>query len=111
MRLIEKATGQVIAVGVLSINENGAHGSNFMLSGDFLETHELVAYENIVSDEQKSLEVRAERNTKLTASDWTQGKDIPDNVSSSWAVYRQALRDITSQAGFPWSVQWPTQPE
>ena len=55
--------------------------------------------------------VRAERNAKLAASDWTQGKDIPDNVSSTWAAYRQALRDITAQAEFPWGVQWPTQPE
>ena len=56
-------------------------------------------------------QVRAERNGKLAASDWTQGKDIPDSVSDNWAVYRQALRDITVQAEFPWGVQWPTQPE
>jgi hypothetical protein len=61
--------------------------------------------------EQKAASVRAERNAKLAASDWTQGKDIPDNVSSAWATYRQALRDVPSQTGFPWSVQWPTQPE
>jgi hypothetical protein len=29
----------------------------------------------------------------------------------AWATYRQALRDVPSQAGFPWEVQWPTQPE
>lgn len=55
--------------------------------------------------------VRSERNTKLAETDWTQAKDIADNISSAWAPYRQALRDITSQAGFPWEVQWPTQPE
>lgn len=62
-------------------------------------------------DASKASEVRADRNTKLAASDWTQGKDIPDNISSAWATYRQALRDVPSQAGFPWTVQWPTQPE
>jgi hypothetical protein len=64
-----------------------------------------------IPDEEKAGQVRAERNTKLAATDWTQGKDIPDNVSSKWAAYRQALREITAQAGFPWGVQWPTQPE
>jgi hypothetical protein len=64
-----------------------------------------------IPDEEVAGQVRAARNEKLAASDWTQGKDIPDNVSSAWAVYRQALRDVPSQTGFPWSVQWPTQPE
>jgi hypothetical protein len=64
-----------------------------------------------IPDEEVAGQVRAARNEKLAATDWTQGKDIPDNVSSAWATYRQALRDITVQAGFPWGVQWPTQPE
>jgi hypothetical protein len=64
-----------------------------------------------IPDSEQAEKVRIERNAKLAASDWTQGKDIPDNVSSAWAAYRQALRDITVQAGFPWGVQWPTQPE
>lgn len=56
-------------------------------------------------------QVRAQRNTLLAQSDWTQGKDIPDELSSVWASYRQALRDITAQEGFPSDVQFPTQPE
>ena len=64
-----------------------------------------------IPDDEKAGQVRAERNSKLKDSDWTQGKDIPDNVSSPWATYRQALRDITAQSEFPWGVQWPTQPE
>lgn len=59
----------------------------------------------------KAAEVRSERNRRLSESDWTQGKDIPDSVSSAWAVYRQALRDIPTQSGFPWEVNWPAQPE
>lgn len=55
--------------------------------------------------------VRADRDQRLKDSDWTQGKDIPDNISNVWATYRQALRDVPQQAGFPWDVQWPTQPE
>jgi hypothetical protein len=62
-------------------------------------------------DAEQAKSVRAARIEKLKDSDWTQGKDIPDNVSSTWAAYRQALRDVPAQAGFPWEVTWPTQPE
>ena len=55
--------------------------------------------------------VRAQRNRLLADCDWTQGKDIPDNISTAWATYRQALRDVPAQANFPWEVTWPTQPE
>ena len=64
-----------------------------------------------INTANKAGQVRSDRNKKLTSSDWTQGKDIPDNISSAWATYRQALRDVPSQAGFPWDIQWPTQPE
>ena len=64
-----------------------------------------------IPDEEKAGQVRAERNDKLAQSDWTQGKDIADNISNAWATYRQALRDIPAQDGFPWNVTWPTQPE
>ena len=62
-------------------------------------------------EEGQASSVRGQRDSLLVQSDWTQGKDIPDNVSSTWAVYRQALRDIPGQAGFPWVIEWPTQPE
>jgi nitrate reductase alpha subunit len=54
--------------------------------------------------------IRAERNAKLSSSDWTQVADAPVD-KQAWATYRQALRDITTQTSFPWDVQWPTQPE
>lgn len=58
----------------------------------------------------QAAQVRAERNSKLAASDWTQGKDIADAVSTPWATYRQALRDVTAQDGFPWAIIWPEMP-
>jgi hypothetical protein len=61
-------------------------------------------------DAEQAKNMRTTRNAKLAASDWTQGKDIPDSVSTPWATYRQALRDITTQSGFPWEVTWPTEP-
>ena len=54
-------------------------------------------------------EVRAQRNSLLQQSDWTQVADAPVN-QAAWATYRQALRDITMQSGFPENVIWPTPP-
>jgi len=60
-------------------------------------------------DAEQAKSVRDSRNTKLTESDWTQVADAPVD-KAAWATYRQALRDITAQAGFPWTIDWPTQP-
>ena len=54
-------------------------------------------------------QVRAERDALLAACDWTQVADAPVNPAA-WAVYRQALRDVTTQAGFPLNVTWPEPP-
>ena len=54
--------------------------------------------------------VRAKRQSLLTASDWTQLPDVPLETKAAWATYRQALRDITDQAGFPFDVVWPVAP-
>ena len=53
--------------------------------------------------------IRTQRNQLLTASDWTQVPDAPVD-QAAWAVYRQALRDITTQEGFPEAVTWPVKP-
>lgn len=53
--------------------------------------------------------VRSERNIRLAACDWTQLPDAPVD-HAVWAGYRQNLRDISSQPGFPWEVVWPSQP-
>ena len=60
-------------------------------------------------DARQAESVRADRNAKLTASDWTQVADAPVD-KAAWATYRQALRDLTAQPGFPWSVDWPVAP-
>ena len=56
--------------------------------------------------------VRSERDKLLSASDWTQSPDSPlsDDEKSSWATYRQELRDVTEQAGFPTDINWPSAP-
>jgi len=60
-------------------------------------------------DANQAKSVRDERNRKLTASDWTQVADAPGD-QAAWATYRQALRDMPNQEGFPWEVTWPEEP-
>ena len=52
---------------------------------------------------------RAERNRVLSRTDYTQCLDFPgtDSERASYAAFRQALRDVPEQAGFPWNVVWP----
>jgi len=54
--------------------------------------------------------VRAQRNNLISSCDWTQVLDAPVD-QAAWAQYRQALRDIPQQDGFPENVIWPTKPE
>jgi hypothetical protein len=61
------------------------------------------------ADDRAAAEIRTERDAKLTESDWTQVADAPVD-QAAWATYRQALRDIPDQAGFPNEVNWPTAP-
>jgi hypothetical protein len=62
-----------------------------------------------MKDAEQATNVRRTRTEKLKDSDWTQIADsTADKVA--WAAHRQALRDITSQAGFPWTIDWPEQP-
>ena len=59
---------------------------------------------NLASD------VRETRSSLLAQTDWTQVADAPVD-KAVWATYRQALRDITKQSGFPTNVTWPIKPE
>lgn len=56
-------------------------------------------------------EVRAERKRRLSATDWTQLPDVPLATKKQWAMYRQALRDLPEQFGFPTEVVWPETPQ
>lgn len=58
---------------------------------------------------QLAAEAREKRNELLQASDWTQ---VADSLvdKAAWAAYRQELRNITAQDGFPHVITWPTAP-
>lgn len=80
---------------------------NFECEFDFLT-------ESWVPSRQKQCDyINFQRRVLLTNSDWTQ---IPNNPltpeqQQAWAVYRQELRDVTSQSGYPFNVIWPTPPQ
>ena len=52
--------------------------------------------------------VRNKRDSLLAATDWTANSDV--TMSNEMRTYRQALRDVPSQAGFPDDVTWPVKP-
>ena len=59
--------------------------------------------------DQAEANARSKRDMLLQETDW---RALSDNtMTPAWASYRQALRDITGQAGFPYEVIWPTKPE
>ena len=60
--------------------------------------------------DRKAAKVRVERNAKLDLTDWTQTVDTPQATKDKYAPYRQALRDVPSQSGFPNIVVWPDAP-
>jgi hypothetical protein len=61
------------------------------------------------SDEEVSAIVRSRRDLLIEQTDWRALPDVPGR--DAWLSYRQALRDIPQQAGFPRNVVWPTKPE
>ena len=53
--------------------------------------------------------IRTDRDRRLADCDWTQLPDVPLETKEAWAVYRQALRDITEQPD-PFNIVWPVPP-
>jgi hypothetical protein len=73
---------------------------------------DMTAEEVSSRDGAQAAAVRAERDAKLAACDWRVIKALESNTPQdfAWAEYRQALRDVTAQTGFPWTVNWPVTP-
>jgi hypothetical protein len=113
-----QATGGTVyqysqAAGVEEIN--GKWYTKYILGPVFTDTEEATAAEQeaaykAAKDAEQAKSVRQQRGEKLKDSDWTQVADAPVD-KAAWATYRQSLRDVTSLAGFPWTIEWPTQPE
>ena len=88
--------------------------TKYVLGPVFTDNEEATAAEQeaaykAMKDAEHATSVRTDRTKRLADSDWTQ---IADSTADKavWATYRQALRDVTAQAGFPWTIEWPEQP-
>lgn len=93
---------------------NGKWFTKYVLGPIFVDNEQATAAEqeaayNLLKDTEQAKAVRTSRNQLLNESDWTQVADAPVD-KAVWATYRQALRDISTQTGFPWNVEWPVKP-
>jgi len=63
-------------------------------------------------DTEQAKSVRTTRDTKLAECDWRviKAAETATTLDAAWATYRQALRDVTAQSGFPWTITWPDAP-
>lgn len=83
--------------------------------GEWIQTWEVTAAnEQEVNERLQSLSnaIRYDRDQKLAESDWIVARSYEQQttVPVSWSTYRQALRDITTQSGFPINIVWPVKP-
>lgn len=64
------------------------------------------------TEDDYAASARHKRNKMLATCDWTQVLDAPIDTATreTYRVYRQALRDITEQSGFPMTIEWPQIP-
>lgn len=93
---------------------DGKWYTKYILGPVFADTEEATAAQNeaaykAAKDAGQATSVRSTRGEKLKECDWTQLADAPVD-KAAWATYRQALRNVPAQAGFPWTITWPDAP-
>lgn len=87
---------------------DGKWYTKYVLGPIFTNAEDEAAYK-AQKDAEQAENVRRTRNQMLSDCDWTQLLDSQVD-RTTWAAYRQELRDVPTQDGFPWNVTWPTQP-
>jgi hypothetical protein len=103
---------------------DGKWYTKYVLGPIFTDNDEATAVEQeaaykAMKDAERAKSVRTTRNDMLKECDWVVIKAVDQNAQDSlgiqvpvvWLTYRQALRDVTAQSGFPWNVVWPKAPE
>lgn len=87
------------------LTQNCVEGTPEYVNGAWLKTW---VVENRPQEEAEA-RIRSRRNDLISETDW---RVLPDQTpSQAWLDYRQALRDVTDQEGFPYSVTWPIDPD
>ncbi len=94
-------------------NERAEYGEPYLKDGRWYGPWIIVP----LSETEKQLKLQSEaelqrkhRDYLLTSCDWTQLTDAPVDPAP-WAAYRQTLRDVPQQEGFPWQIEWPQPPQ
>lgn len=98
-----------IEVDSLDFLPNLVDGETQGAIGDRYENGQFVTPVIEIDPATLAAQIRAQRNALLNQSDWTQLNDAPVD-RAPWALYRQALRDVPQQVGFPSAVDWPVAP-
>lgn len=90
---------------------DGKWFTKYVLGPSFENDVDRVAYETKI-DADHAAAIRRDRDARLANTDWRVIKALEAGTPQDfeWSAYRQQLRDITSQDGFPWSVVWPVEP-
>lgn len=84
-------------------NDSEAHGRDIFSRAVAGEFGEVLAFNPTpYTIEQVSAIIREERSRFIAETDWTQLPDVTQNIKNAWESYRQALRNIPQQSGFPW---------
>lgn len=103
------------SVPTVNFNQKVVPGTPTQVNGVYVQVWqvvELTADELNAKSNALGSRIRSKRNAILMDTDWTQNLDSPlnDADKDTYKVYRQALRDVSNQQGFPQSVTWPTPP-
>ena len=98
--------------------KNVTEGTPVLINGTWTqvwETTDATAEEIAERTDQQANSVRSQRDNLLSQSDWRviKAQETGTAMSAEWVAYRQALRDITDHANFPWldDADWPVKPE
>jgi len=105
-----------VEVDSLDVLENLVDASNGGSIGNILQDGQWVKPPK--ATEELEAAIRSQRDTLLAESDWVTTRAVDQNAQDNlgiqipqvWLVYRQALRDITTQESFPQEVTWPNKP-
>ena len=81
---------------------------------NYWQIYKTVAEQKVIDTPRESEEVRRQRDALLNKYEWAvTSPDLTDDKKAEWKTYRQALRDLPNQSGFPWEadgMSWPTKP-
>lgn len=117
-------TGEIVAVSsgeldipgtmyILTAKEHSEIAKQRVLHGAFVDEDSLVFAESgLATQSDRERGYRVHRDKRLAETDWTQVSDnaLTQEQKDAWKTYRQQLRDISLQEGFPNTVVWPTLP-